>query len=100
MKSQTYFRLALFLPYILWGICALILVLFGALDGEWMDQAESILLVLGWVVSIYAFGILFWFIPYTLLAVALWIWSIHKQAQTILRVFAASPLKPTQRRTS
>lgn len=92
MKSQTFFRLALFLPYVLWGICALIVAILGAVDSEWMDREATIVLLLGWIASIYMIGILFWFIPYTLLAIALWIWSIHRQTGTILRVFVASPL--------
>lgn len=92
MRPQTYFRLALLLPYILWGFCVLIVALFGAIDDQWMDRETTILHLFEWIASVYMIGILFWFIPYTLLAIALWIWSLHRQTQTILRVFAASPL--------
>jgi hypothetical protein len=91
MKPQTFFRLALLLPYVLWGVCVLIVTLFGAFDSEWMDRQAPIFLLVEWIVSIYMIGILFWFLPYTLLALFLWIWSLRRPAGTILRMFAASP---------
>jgi hypothetical protein len=92
MKPQTYLRLSLLLPYILWGIALLLVAVFGGFEGSFVDDEMTIPLVLAWLVSIYLVGIIFWFIPYTLLAAGLWIWSINKQARTTLRVFAASPL--------
>ncbi|HSL44732.1 MAG TPA: hypothetical protein VK897_14945 [Anaerolineales bacterium] len=45
----------------------------------------------GFLAAIYLIGIFFWFVPSTLLALGLLVWSINKQVKTIVRVFALSP---------
>ena len=68
MKPRTYFRLALLFPYLLWGICALIIFLLSSLEFR----------VLDWLLipfMIYVLGIILWLVPYTVLAVGMWIWS-------------------------
>jgi hypothetical protein len=42
--------------------------------------------------SIYTIGIVIWILPYTILAVSLWIWSKGKPADKTARSFAFSPL--------
>jgi hypothetical protein len=92
MKPQTYLRLSLLLPYILWGIALLLVSVFGGFDASPVDDKMTIPLLFGWLASFYLVGIIFWFIPYTLLAAGLLVWSVNRQARTVLRVFAASPL--------
>ena len=40
----------------------------------------------------YAIGILIWFIPYTLLAIGLWIWSRNKSVTALFKAAMASPV--------
>lgn len=86
MKPRTYFGLALLFPYILWVICALIAFI---LSGQETSTGWDILLT---PVFFYAIGILIWFIPYTLLAIGLWIWSRNKSVTALFRAGMASPV--------
>ena len=47
---------------------------------------------LAFVVIIYAYGIILWGIPYTLVAIGLWIWSLRKQTRNIIKTFAWAPV--------
>ena len=47
---------------------------------------------LAFVVIIYAYGIILWGIPYTLLAISLWIWSLRKETRNIIKTFAWAPV--------
>lgn len=86
MKPRTYFGLALLFPYILWAICALIAF---TLSGQETSTGWDILLM---PVFFYAIGILLWFIPYTLLAIGLWIWSRNKSVTGLFRAAMAAPV--------
>lgn len=86
MKPRTYFGLALLTPYALWIVCALIAYL---LSGEETSTGWDILLM---PVFFYAIGILLWFIPYTLLAIGLWIWSRNKPVKSLFRAAMAAPV--------
>jgi len=86
MKPRTYFGLALLFPYILWVICALVAYI---LSGQETSTGWDILLM---PVFFYAIGILIWFIPYTLLAIGLWIWSRNKSVTALFKAAMASPV--------
>jgi hypothetical protein len=86
MKPRTYFGIALLTPYALWIVCALTAYL---LSGEETSTGWDILLT---PVYFYAIGILIWFIPYTLLAIGLWIWSRNKSVTALFRAGMASPV--------
>lgn len=86
MKPRTYFSLALLFPYILWVICALIAFI---LSGQETSTGWDLLLM---PVFFYAIGILLWFIPYTLLAVGLWLWSRNKSVTALFRAAMVAPL--------
>lgn len=86
MKPRTYFSLALLFPYILWVICALIAYM---LSGQETSTGWDLLLM---PVFFYAIGILLWFIPYTLLAIGLWLWSRNKTVKTLYRLALTAPL--------
>ena len=57
MKPRTYYGLALFFPYMLWGICALI---FFIVSSHEISEPWNIVLM---PISFYTFGIILWFIP-------------------------------------
>lgn len=94
MKPQTFFKFTLAIPYVLWGVCLLIVYLTG--KTAW-GQAESsytgkILELLLMLVFYYTFGALIWFIPYTLLATGLLVWSHRKPMRDVYKVAVRSPL--------
>ncbi len=90
MKTQTFIRLSLLFPYALWIIFAIFMVVMSKV----FPASESLPILSGMITIsfIYAFGILVWGIPYTILALGLWIWSNKKPASTMKKVFAFSPL--------
>lgn len=91
MKPQTYLRLALLLPYLLWGFALLLMQGYGGRENP-SPLDRIIPLDFSWILSLYVIGAFFWFLPYTLLALGLLVWSIHKKIRTIMQVFAISPL--------
>lgn len=87
MKPQTFFRLALLFPYVLWGICLLVMGLVSNLA----DKSETWQLILT-PFAIYALGIFIWFIPFTLLAIGLGLWSRNKSINALSKAGLLSPL--------
>jgi hypothetical protein len=91
MKAQTYLRLSLLLPYLLWGLALLLMQGYGGSENP--SPIDRIIpLDFSWILSLYVIGAFFWFLPYTLLALGLLVWSIHRKIRTIMQVFAVSPL--------
>lgn len=90
MKTQTFIRLSLLFPYALWIILASFMVVMS----EIFPASESLPLLSGIITIsfVYSFGILVWGIPYTILALGLWIWSKGKPVRMMIKVFALSPL--------
>jgi hypothetical protein len=91
MKPQTLLRLTLIIPYLLWGLSAIIVAVVGSSKNTASDTSPIIGMLL-YIPMLYAFGIFIWGIPYTLLAVGLGLWSRYKPTQKIIRVFALSPV--------
>lgn len=91
MKPQTYLRLSLLLPYLLWVTVFLLTQLEDRLGQPFLPGGATDFLDVGWLAAVYLIGIFFWFVPYTILALGLWIWSLHRQANTIVRGTALSP---------
>lgn len=92
MKPQTYLRLSLLLPYALWAVLALLASIQGfSGNASLLGEAVEFLNV-GFLAALFLVGIFFWFVPYTLLALGLLLWSRNKEVKTIVRVFALSPL--------
>lgn len=94
MKARTFFKLALAIPYVLWGVCWLIVYVTN--QTVW-GQTEfsgtgSILEILLMIIFYYAFGAIVWFIPYTLLAIGLLVWSRRKSIEDIYKAAVRSPL--------
>jgi hypothetical protein len=84
MKPKNFLRLTLLVPYILWGICLLIFYLTSQITSAVWD-------IMLMPVRVYTFGIILWFIPYTLLALGLLIWSRNKSTKAIYRIYSISP---------
>jgi hypothetical protein len=85
MKQKTFFGIALLFPYTLWVFSALVVFILSSreLSTSW----NSILMPFG----IYTFGIVLWFIPYTILAVGMWVWSRNKPIQAIFKAGLLAP---------
>jgi hypothetical protein len=96
MKTTTYLRLSLLIPFLVWGICVLMVMLFARLgnNGSNLNESTSFKVLLLWSVLFYVFGIVGWFLPYLLLSLVLLVWSFTSRAEprVLIRVFALSPL--------
>lgn len=87
MKPRTYFGIALMFPYVLWCICTAIFLLLSSLQ-EVSEPWNFVLMPL----VFYVFGIILWFIPYTVLAIGLWIWSRNKSAKSLSKSAILAPI--------
>jgi hypothetical protein len=93
MKTKTFLRLSLLIPFLVWGICILFFVLWSGSDSNGPVANESTIVgIILWTILFYVFGIIGWFLPYVLLAMVLLIWSLRGRAQTLMNVFALSPV--------
>jgi len=88
MRSQTYLRLSLLIPYLLWVISLSILFI----TSQFPESDNVIIAILSGVVGFYTLGIFIWGIPYTALAFGLWIWSRRRDTRIVVRGFAYSPI--------
>ncbi len=86
MKPRTFFGLALLFPYLLWGFCALIVFL---LSSQEMSEPWNAALM---PVFFYVFGIILWFVPYTVLAIGMWIWSRNKSTRALYKAALIAPV--------
>jgi len=91
MKTQTYIRFSLLIPYLLWAICAGIVLIINSLPNEVNMDSMSVTSIISYLTFFYTFGILLWGIPYTILAISLGLWSRTKDTQKIVKVFSLSP---------
>ena len=80
MKYRRLFGIALLFPYLFWVISVLIANLFST----WNTLLVPILF--------YAFGAIFWFIPYTLLAIGMWLWSKNKSVASLRKLGLSAPI--------
>lgn len=88
MKPQTFFRIALLTPYILWGIGLLVMLPLSAMENELSETWNFILMP----VAFYTIGILLWFLPYTILAIGLGIWGGKKSIAALRNAALAAPV--------
>ncbi len=91
MKPKTFLRLTLLIPYLLWGISAIFMLVVSSLPTA-LDASSPIINTLAMIPILYSFGIVLWGIPYTLLAVGLWLWSRGKPTKKIIKTFAWAPI--------
>ncbi len=90
MKTQTFVRLSLLFPYALWIILASFLIVMSKVFPA--SESLPIFSALITISFMYAFGIFVWGIPYSILALGLWIWSAKRSANTMKKAFIFSPL--------
>lgn len=90
ITSKNYYRLALLLPYIIWVICAAILFTTKILTHNNMEWLY--LFWLGELFGVIIFSIFFWFVPYTIVIIALLIWSRIGDNRKFIIAINLSPL--------
>lgn len=88
MKPQSFFRSALFIPYILWVLCALIIFPITQLNVDIPPVWDIVFMP----AMFYLLGILLWFFPYTILAIILWVWSRNKPLDVLRKMGLISPI--------
>ena len=97
MKTATYLRLSLLMPFVAWGICLLLLFIGSGSETNNVALSESTSFseIVAWLFLAYFFGIIFWLFPYIVLAFMLLLWSFFSQARIVMKVFALSPIAMT-----
>jgi hypothetical protein len=99
MKTTTYLRWSLLIPFVVWGLCLLVFLLISKLpvSDNFMDPIESMSVMDAFSIflAFYLFGVIVWIFPYLLLALTLFFWSFIGKAQTMIKAFALSPLAMT-----
>ncbi len=97
MKTKTYLRLSLLIPFLIWVFCLAIFIIWSKLfpNSSGMDGSEGILDIILLPLMFYVFGIIGWLLPYLLLASILFIWSFRSESEVLMKVFALSPLVMT-----
>ena len=94
MKTMTYLRFSLLIPFVIWGICLLVILI---MDGVSQNQftsglPEAISVGVAVFFTAYVLGILFWILPYLLLALILFFSTFISRTRVALQLFALSPL--------
>jgi hypothetical protein len=83
IKPKALLLILLFLPYLLWVPSVLLMGI----------SANSVLTTIVAILSVvYAFGIIFWGIPYTTLVLGILFWSRGRSAQALYDVLSRSPI--------
>jgi hypothetical protein len=97
MKTATYLRFSLLIPFAVWGICLLVIMATSAVSKDQFvpELQENISTGVAVFFSAYVIGIIFWIFPYLLLALILFFSTFISQGRTALKVFALSPLAMT-----
>ena len=93
MKTSTFARLSLLIPFLVWGICLLLVLLVNALFPDSFSSSETFTLssVVGLVLIFYLIGIPFWLVPYLLVALVLLILSFRSRPKVLKTVSILSP---------
>lgn len=97
IPSESFFRLSLLFPYAFGVLLFCVSWLFdpntdvfaGSSPFEWIYTAVSTPIRLAAI--FYLAGAIYWLIPYSLLAVILWMWSIKKDKNQISAMFMLAP---------
>jgi hypothetical protein len=97
MKTTTYLRYSLLVPFVIWGICLLVILTLNATaaDQPSPELPESITMGISIFFTAYVLGIIFWIFPYLLLGLILFFSTFIVRARTALMVFALSPVAMT-----
>ena len=94
MKTTTYLRLSLLIPFLVWGLCVLFFIIWSTLGPNGLETIDANVVpgLILWTILFYVFGILGWFLPYLLLSFILLVWSLRSRVEVLIKVFALSPL--------
>lgn len=97
MKTNTYLRWSLLIPFIVWMLCLLGFLIAQASPAEDLifNQSIAVMDYLVILAAFYLFGIIVWLMPYLLLSLILFLSSFIAPAQVMIRIFALSPLAMT-----
>jgi hypothetical protein len=73
VKTATYLRFSLLLPFLVWGVCHLFLIAVTASPIDELMSGESTTIpgILYLFFAFYVLGIVLWFFPYLLLSLIL-----------------------------
>jgi hypothetical protein len=93
MNTKTYARLALLIPLLIWVVLILVeLVINLAIPADLRSGEQmTVFGVLEIIIMFYVFGILFWFLPYLVLSVALLLISFKSRLKMLQYLFILSP---------
>jgi hypothetical protein len=92
MRTTTYLRLSLLIPFFVWAVCALALFLWSTFEPSgFASDSPTAIDVIAMFFLFYVFGILVWFLPYVLVCIILLVWSFKSRAQVLIKGFALSP---------
>ncbi|MGE5464098.1 MAG: hypothetical protein ACM3PS_12125, partial [Syntrophothermus sp.] len=93
MKTQTFARLSLLIPLLLWVILVVIEILVNKYipADRRSGDPTALLEILEMGLLFYVFGILFWLIPYLLLSITLLVLSFRSRVEVLRNIFMLSP---------
>ena len=97
MKTNTYLRFSLLIPFLVWGVCLLFLMIASTAPLNELASGESGT-IMDWIMqflAFYVFGIVIWLFSYAVLALILLALSFISRARVTMKVFALSPLAMT-----
>jgi hypothetical protein len=94
MKTKTYARLALLIPLLIWVILTLVEFVYNlAIPADLRSSASmTVFSILEIIIMFYVFGILFWFLPYVVLSIALLFISFRSRLRMLQYLFILSPV--------
>jgi hypothetical protein len=97
MKTKSYLRLSLLIPFLVWVICLVIFIVWSKLfpNSPGVDGSEGMINIVLLPLLFYVFGIIGWLLPYLMLALILFLWSFRSRSQVLMKMFALSPLVMT-----
>lgn len=93
MKTKTYARLALLIPLLIWVILLFVELVINLVIPADLRSSEQ-MTVFGFlelIMMFYVFGILFWFLPYLVLSIALLLISFTSRLKLLQFLFILSP---------
>ena len=97
MKTNTYLRLSLLIPILVWLLCLLFMIPASLITFQdpTFGQSNSILDLLFAFAGAYLFGIVLWIVPYLLLSLILFFSSFIGSPRVMITLYALSPLAMT-----
>lgn len=97
MKTNTYLRWSLLIPFLVWVLCLLFFLFANMTPMESLvfGQSNTIVELLVIFGAFYLFGIIIWILPYLLLSLILFFSSFIVAPRVMFRIYALSPFAMT-----